>query len=99
MKNHSDELIFHSQGLRRNAANLGIASEKSPSRISPRGLSAKRFDMEEKKNSALEKLLLSELRIVVYEPGPAPGSPEHAPAPGSAEASSDHGKFTSINEE
>ena len=39
-------------------------------------------------NSALEKLLLSELRIVVYEPGPAPGSPEHAPAPGSAEASS-----------
>ena len=32
MKNHSDELIFHSQGLRRSAANLVIASENSPSR-------------------------------------------------------------------
>ena len=71
VKNHSDELIFHSQGLRRNAANFGIASVKSPSRISPRGLSAKRFDMEEKMNSALEKLLLSELRIVGYEPEPS----------------------------
>ena len=32
VKNHSDELIFHSQGLRRSAANLEIASENSPSR-------------------------------------------------------------------
>ena len=45
MKNHSDELIFRSQGLRRSAANLGITSVKSPLQISPRGLSAKRFDM------------------------------------------------------
>ena len=33
VKNHSDELIFHSQGLRRSAANLVIASENSPSRM------------------------------------------------------------------
>ena len=36
MKNHSDELIFHSQGLRRSAENLEIAPENSPSRNSPR---------------------------------------------------------------
>ena len=36
MKNHSDELIFQSQGLRRSAANLEIASENSPPRNSPR---------------------------------------------------------------
>ena len=45
-KNHSDELIFHLQGLRRSAANLGIASEKSLREFLLACLRAKRFDME-----------------------------------------------------
>ena len=48
MKNHSDELIFHSQGLRRSAANLVIASENSPSRNSPRVSSRKALRHEGK---------------------------------------------------
>ena len=48
MKNHSDELIFHSQGLRRSAANLEIASENSPSRNSPRVSSRKALRHGEK---------------------------------------------------
>ena len=54
VKNHSDELIFHSQGLRRNAANLEIASENSPSRNSPRVSSRKALRHEGK--SALPEI-------------------------------------------
>jgi len=53
VKNRSDEPIFHSQGLQSKGLRwkrrkpCKIASEKPLSRISPLGLSAKRFDMEE----------------------------------------------------
>ena len=46
VKNHSDELIFHPQGLRRSAANLGIASEKRLREFLLAFLRAMRFDME-----------------------------------------------------
>ena len=46
VKNHSDELIFHPQGLRRSAANLGIASEKRLREFLLACLRAMRFDME-----------------------------------------------------
>ena len=57
MKNHSDELIFHSQGLRRSAANLAdrigeIAYANFTSRSR-----AKRFDMEVNMNMLEEKVL------------------------------------------
>ena len=48
MKNHSDELIFHSKGLRRSAANLLRSHRRIRLReILLACLSAKRFDMEE----------------------------------------------------
>ena len=53
VKNHSDELIFHSQGLRRSAANLEIASENSPSRNSPRVSSRKALRHEGKSEKKL----------------------------------------------
>ena len=47
MKNHSDELIFHSQGLRRSAANLVGSHRRIRLReILLACLSAMRFDME-----------------------------------------------------
>ena len=46
VKNDSDELIFHPQGLRRSAANLGIASEKRLREFLLACLRAMRFDME-----------------------------------------------------
>jgi len=47
VKNHSDELIFHSQGLRRSAANLVGSHRRIRLReILLACLSAKRFDME-----------------------------------------------------
>ena len=54
VKNHSDELIFHSQGLRRSAANLEIASENSPSRNSPRVSSRKALRHEGKAEAQQE---------------------------------------------
>ena len=49
MKNHSDELIFHSQGLRRSAANLVGSHRRIRLReILLACLRAKRFDMEVK---------------------------------------------------
>ena len=47
MKNHSDELIFHSQGLRRSAANLvGLHRRNRLREFLLARLSAKRFDKE-----------------------------------------------------
>ena len=47
-KNHSEELIFHSQGLRRSAANLVGSHRRIRLReILLACLSALRFDMEE----------------------------------------------------
>ncbi len=54
MKNHSDELIFHSQGLRRSAANLVRSHRRIRLReILLACLSAKRFDMEERMKKML----------------------------------------------
>ena len=45
MNNNADALLFTHKVCVEAPQTLRIASEKSPSRISPRGLSAKRFDM------------------------------------------------------
>ena len=69
MKNHSDELIFHSQGLRRSAANLEdrigeIANLKVHIRKTFKcefhlaSLHAKRFDMEVNMKKTLSLMLI-----------------------------------------
>ncbi len=58
MKNHSDELIFHSQGLRRSAANLVRSHRRIRLReILLACLSAKRFDMEERVKNHSDELI------------------------------------------
>ena len=51
VNNNADALLFTHKVRVEAPQTLRIASVKSPSRISPRGLSAKRFDMEAKWNT------------------------------------------------